>query len=139
MVEFALVLPILLVVVFGIIEVSWSFAQQNDVRHGAREGARLAAVDFGNTTTIGQEICDRMNVVRDSQAPTITLTPVTAEGIKGGQAIISVDASVETLTGYLDWVFQNAQLTSTIEFQLEQPVSGEAQWWNGGAATNHTC
>ena len=39
-VEFALVLPLLLLMIFGIIEASFWFSQQNDIRHGTREGAR---------------------------------------------------------------------------------------------------
>ena len=138
-VEFALVLPLLLLMIFGIIEASFWFSQQNDIRHGTREGARLAAIDWGDTNAIGTEICARMDVIQVGQAPTITLTPITASGSKGGQAMINVSANFQSLTGYLDWVFGGATMGSTIEFILEQPSSGDTQWWNGGAATNFTC
>ena len=45
LVEMAVILPLLVLLLFGVIEASWAFAQANDVRHGAREGARLAAVE----------------------------------------------------------------------------------------------
>ena len=44
----ALVAPFLLLLLFGIIEFAWVFGQNLSVTHGAREGARLAAVDFGD-------------------------------------------------------------------------------------------
>ena len=46
LVEFAVVLPLLILLVFGIMEAGWLFAQQVEIRNAAREGARLAVVDF---------------------------------------------------------------------------------------------
>lgn len=42
--EFALVVPVLLLLIFGIIEFGLAFQAQLALTHGAREGARLAAV-----------------------------------------------------------------------------------------------
>ena len=42
--EFALVIPVLLLLVFGIIEFGFMFQAQLALTHAAREGARLAAV-----------------------------------------------------------------------------------------------
>src|SRR5688572_1770500 len=63
LVEFALIAPLFFLLIFGIIEFGWGFYQKIDVRHGAREGARLAAVDFGggNVNTLVAEICGRMD------------------------------------------------------------------------------
>jgi Flp pilus assembly protein TadG len=47
-VEFAIVAPVLFVLIFGIIDFGWAFSQNLDLRQAAREGARLAAV---NATT----------------------------------------------------------------------------------------
>ncbi|MGI9584504.1 MAG: TadE/TadG family type IV pilus assembly protein, partial [Acidimicrobiia bacterium] len=62
LVEMAMVLPLVVLLLFGMIEASWAFAQANDVRHGTREGARLAAVDYGDVAAIGTEVCDRMDI-----------------------------------------------------------------------------
>ena len=136
--EFGVVLPILLLLLLGIIETSWAFAQQNDIRHGTREGARLAAVDWGTAAALGQEVCDRMDIVYPAQSPTVTFTPISG-GNLGGLAQITVTAPVNTLTGFLDGLLEELDMASTIEFRLEQPSAGTAQWWNGGATTVVEC
>jgi Flp pilus assembly protein TadG len=63
LVEFALVAPFLILLLFGIIEFAWVFAQDLTVKHGAREGARLAAVTFGaDTDDLIDETRSRMNI-----------------------------------------------------------------------------
>ena len=49
--EFALVLPILLIVTFGIIEFGIAFLQIQSIRTGVREGGRAAAVGAQVATT----------------------------------------------------------------------------------------
>ena len=43
-VEFAVVLPLLLTILFGIIEYGYVFMVRQTLQHGAREGARLASL-----------------------------------------------------------------------------------------------
>ena len=139
LVELAFTLPLLLLLLFGIIEASWAFSQQNNIRHGAREGARLAAVDFGDVSTLGQEVCDRMDVIAGSQSPTVALTPIGSDSVIGGQAQIQVSANVKTITGFMDAWFAGRTVSSTIEFRLEQPLSGEPAWWNSGSGGSYSC
>ena len=47
-VEFALILPILIILVFGIVEFGIAFNNYITITHAAREGARIAAVDLNN-------------------------------------------------------------------------------------------
>lgn len=141
LVEFALVLPVLLVLLFGIIEASWAFAQQNDIRHGAREGARLAAVNFGDTVAIANEVCARMEVVFPAKTPTIEFTNKTGSGELGDVAQITVRTNPDSLTGFVDGLIGAITLESTLEFRLEQPSNAPpaALWWAAGADTTHTC
>lgn len=128
MVEMAIVLPLLLVLLFGIIEASWAFAQQNDVRHGAREGARAAAVDIGDAAAVGQVVCDRMDIVSPAEGVTVDLTPLTASGSTGGLATIRVEANVQTLTGFFPGLF-GGTVSSEVEFRTERPATSDPAWW----------
>src|SRR5262249_61534821 len=73
MVEFAIITPILLLFLFGIIDFGYTMYQDLDVRHGSREAARLAAVNY---TTAGHTLgaqssdiiaaaCNRMDAKSD--------------------------------------------------------------------------
>ena len=127
-VEFALVLPLLLILVFGIIEASWAFAQQNDVRHGAREGARAAAVNVGDSNSVGTLVCDRMDVVNPSEGITVSITPLSDDGATGGLGKIRVDANLQTLTGFFPGLF-GGTVSSEVEFRTEQPADADPDWW----------
>ena len=50
--EFALVVPVLLVLIFGMIEFGLVFQAQLALTHAAREGARLASVNKYNAATV---------------------------------------------------------------------------------------
>ena len=129
LVEFAVILPLLIVLLFGIMEASWAFAQVNDVRHGAREGARLAAVDFGDTDAIAAEGCNRMD--RTSASPITVELTAPATIIRGETAQISVDLTYVSLTGVLDAIFGGSVFSTEIEFRLEQPITSPANWATG--------
>lgn len=140
LVEMAVVLPLLVLLLFGMIEASWAFALANDARHGAREGARLAAVDFGDVATIGQEVCDRM----DASTATVVVTLGDASGGvdaggRGSEGEITIALSYSSLTGILDQFFGAKTLTSDISFIVEQPIAGTAQWWTSGGSSSYTC
>ncbi len=139
LVEFAIILPLLIVMLFGILEASWAFAQQNDVRHGTREAARLAAVNYGDVQAVAQEACARMDIVYPATTPVVTITPISSEGSTGGFAQITISSTYQTITGMLDGIFGNLDIESTIEFRIEQPLSGETDWWVDGAGGSYTC
>jgi Flp pilus assembly protein TadG len=117
-VEFAVLLPLLLAVVMGIIEFGWALSQQLDVRHGAREISRMVATDDFNLS----EACDRMDL---SSGATITLAGST--GTVGDEAVVNVTAPLATITGFFDgWL--PANLTSEVRVRIEQPPT----WVGGG-------
>lgn len=119
LVEFAIVLPLLLLLLFGIIEFGWLFAMNLDVKHGAREGARLAAVD---ELSDAGDVCDRMDVAAVSGQ---TLVSADRTGTNIGDDIqVTVETPAETLTGFLDWaVPAGTMLESTVTIRVEQPLT----------------
>ena len=66
MVEFALVLPLLLVVVLGLTDFGKAFNYWIDETHLANEGARLAAVNCGGTSCPGGNLAQYIQSQADS-------------------------------------------------------------------------
>lgn len=128
LVEFAIVGPLLILLLFGIIEMGWLFARNVDVGHGAREGVRLATVDFGSQAAIVAETCDRMGLATLSNGTgvSVTLARSDADGNGssndvGDMASVSVVAPGTTMTGLFNWVLPpSLDLTSTAQILIEQ-------------------
>lgn len=121
LVEFAVLLPLLIMVVLGIVEFGFALSQELDVRHGAREATRMIATDDYDLVTA----CNRMNL---ASGATITLAGAGA-GV-GGEATVTVQAPLQTITGFFDsWLPAglNAQAKSRIE---QDPTS-----WSNGVGT----
>jgi Flp pilus assembly protein TadG len=118
LVEFAVVLPFLALLVLGIIEFGWALGQMNDVRHGAREAARLAAVNAGSAATMRGQVCASMDL---SSGQTVAFTD-SASGDIGTEATVTVSAPVQSLSGAgIITVFLPPTLSSTVQARLEQP------------------
>ena len=129
--------PVLFLLIFGIVEFGWAEAQQLNIRHGARETARLAAVNYRvNTSSTGtvqsseiiDEACDRMDI---QEGATITLA--LPEGSATGDEIrVTVSAPLNTVTGYMDFALGGKTLTSTVTSRLERTATF-------AAVTNQAC
>ncbi len=130
LVEFALIAPFLLLLLLGIIEFGYFFAEFNDVRHGAREGARVAAVNTGDNAFLRAETCDAMDLTTNI---TVRFTDG-ATGAIGDVGTVVIEANPSSLSGLsLIEVFLPNTLTSTVEFRLEQPSSN---WTSDGSAVS---
>jgi Flp pilus assembly protein TadG len=121
----------LLLLILGMVEFGWLFAQNLDVRHGAREGARLAAVNYPegpppnsgipsdtNRDALVAEICARMQTPEDAEVI------ITTGGDVGVPATVTVNTPGETLTGFIDFLLPpSLVLTSTVQIRLEQTAT----------------
>ncbi|MGB3346411.1 MAG: TadE family protein [Candidatus Humimicrobiia bacterium] len=85
-VEFALILPILIMLVFGIFQFGIAYNNYITITHAAREGARRAAVDLdiSNLSPLKQIIIDRAYPIPLTEADIDIRTP---EGIKIGDPV----------------------------------------------------
>ena len=119
-------MPLLVLLLLGMIEFGWKFGQFNDLRHAVREGARFAAVDGGDNTSIETRVCDALDLVSagitnvrielDEDADSDVNTDI------GEPGSIRVVIDVSALSGApLISVFLPSQLASDVQFRLEQP------------------
>jgi Flp pilus assembly protein TadG len=118
-VEFAIVLPLLLTLVFGIMEAGWLFAQQVEVRNAAREGARLAVVDYGNSTEIIAATCSR--AVLSAERASVYLDRVDET------AVVEVAQKYAPLVGFFPF-FNNVTIASTVTMRLERDLDHVWKW-----------
>src|SRR5262245_46881508 len=75
MVEFALILPVLLLFLFGVLQFGLLFFRYQGIQAAAREGARVASI----STYDNDEISDRVEATLDdipfNGSPTVTISP----------------------------------------------------------------
>jgi len=117
LVEFALLAPFLILLLLGIIEFGYLLGEFNDVRHGAREGARIAAVNTGDNVFLHNATCDAMDLTSNV---TVQFTDG-AGGDIGDTGTVQVIATPGSLSGAgLIEIFLPDTLASTVEFRLEQ-------------------
>ncbi|MBO1265976.1 pilus assembly protein [Proteiniclasticum sp. SCR006] len=118
LVEFALVLPILLLFLLGIIEFGWLFNARISLTSAAREGARVAAVSNINHQAKAEEAVTSSL----SGASGVVVTSVgydsdidTLNNIRN--VIIEVNGQVEPLIGF--FVTGPQQMTAKATMRLE--------------------
>lgn len=123
-VESAFVVPVLLVLLLGIIEFGWAFGQHLDVRHAAREGSRLAAVNYRTSTSstgatqgnqIADETCSRLDL---ASGAVVTLSRSAAA--VGSTLTVTVEAPLDQLTGFFGLTLNGVDLVSTVRSRIEQ-------------------
>jgi len=116
-VEFALILPILIMLVFGIFQFGIAYNNYIALTHAAREGARLAAVNMDEKEGIAWfEIR-----VRES-APSVTIESITLSGQDGDIGDpVAVTVTGEVLNIEIPLVGSwPVQLNSTATLRIEQ-------------------
>ena len=120
LVEFAIIAPILFALLFGIVDFAWMLGQHQDVRHGAREGARLAAVNTDTAANMTTAVQNAMNLANGG---TVTFVDG-ANGCTGSIGRVTVTVPVGSLTGFSALPFVSAlyptTFTSSVDFLLDQ-------------------
>jgi len=128
LIEFAILMPILVLLLLGIVEFGWGLAQQIDVRHKARETLRLAIVDEPQASIISRA-CE--NDIVD--APDITEILLETNVDPGTEAAVTVTANVEQITGLFSAFWgPMPTISSRVEGRVEQESTAFA-------AGSYTC
>jgi len=119
LVEFALILPLFLVIVFGIVDFGMAFHSYITVTNAAREGARLGVVQATEA-----QITDKVYAASDlnDEATNMAVTVTNAQGASGTSVVVDVDYEYELITplgGLLGWLDKSIKMSSTADMRLE--------------------
>ena len=92
MAEFALVLPILIVVLFSIVEMGIAFNRAQAIEAAAREGARLASLQSTSGGDIQTRVTDALNGIPITLNGPATISPGLCAGRPGEAVTVQVSA-----------------------------------------------
>ena len=117
MVEFALVLPVLLILLCGIIDFGWLYYNQITLNNAAREGARYAVIHYDAATDWKDSAESRMmaSMVGVEHAVALVSDPVEQ------QITATVTANTPILTGFTSTILgkRAVELHASCTMRLE--------------------
>ena len=116
MVEFALVLPVLAVLLFGIIQFGTAFNNYVSLTDAVRAGARVAAVSRQSSTPVADTVAKVMASATDINTSQINVT-VNSTWVHGGD--VTVQATYPYSISLLGVVVASGNLTSTTTERVE--------------------
>ena len=116
MVEFALVLPVLVVLLFGIIQFGTAFNNYVSLTDAVRAGARVAAVSRQSSTPVADTVAKVMASATDINTSQINVT-VNSTWVHGGD--VTVQATYPYSISLLGVVVASGDLTSTTTERVE--------------------
>jgi len=100
MVELALILPILVLILCGILDFGWILGNQLLASHSAREGARYAAVN-ATRTDIVQLVSGKVTATAPAYAQddlTVSIQFTSLQDVRSGDVIVTATYRVTILT-----------------------------------------
>jgi Flp pilus assembly protein TadG len=118
----AIVLPILILLVFGIIQFSIYFNRLQGLQAAAREGARVAALPQSTQSDINAKVTSALSgVLPTTQSPVITVNPSSGNpcDLKAPDARVVVTVQANTDLDIPLWGSQTVTLTGKGEFKCE--------------------
>ena len=123
MVEFALILPIFLLILCGIIDFGWLFYNQLSLNNACREGARYAVVhtaENADTLAIINHIENSTTTVFANDGVDITVTYSSPTDPTSGDITVSMEADISFFTPVLSTVLgKERTITSTVIMKVE--------------------
>lgn len=123
LVEFALVLPVLMLILLGIVEFGWMFNAKITLTSAAREAARVYAIHGKDTTLINNAVANATtNLIVEG---TLTVTPKDLETITSGTNVIKmakveVSGNIKPLVGFI--IIGNVPMKAEASMRVEYKV-----------------
>jgi Flp pilus assembly protein TadG len=119
-VEFALVLPILVMLLFGIVEFSLMYNREQALHAAAREGGRVASLEASTQSAITTAVDGALSGTSFSSVRTITISPNVTQPClnRTGQTVTVTVAANDALDVPL-WKNLTVALTGKAQFRCE--------------------
>ncbi len=121
-VELAIVLPILILLVFGIIQWSIYFNRLQGLQAAAREGARVAALPQTTQSDVNAKVTSALaGVLPTTQSPVVTVNPGSGNpcDLRASGSRVTVTVKANTDLDIPLWGSQTVTLTGKGEFKCE--------------------
>jgi Flp pilus assembly protein TadG len=128
-VEFAIILPVLLLVLFGIIEFSIAFYDKAMITNASREGARAGIVFRASPLTnveitdiVNNYLSDNLITFSGTSVPDITVTPVDTSTLTMGDPLtvtVSYPYNYYVLPGFVAGLTGSINLNATTVMRME--------------------
>ena len=129
MIEFAIVLPLMLLVLLGTIDFGMLFQRYEVVTNAAREGARIAVLPGYSDADVEARVTQFLTAGGLTEAPIVPPPVRTTAGLPGGQCINVISVTVEypytysavgAIASYFDGVgFSRTGLQATAAMRSE--------------------
>ena len=123
MVEFALILPIFILILCGIIDFGWLFYNQLSLNNACREGARYAVVNTGDTAdtqAIINHIENTTTTVFANDGVDIYVSYTAPNDPTSGDITVTMEADISFFTPVLSTVLgKEKTITSTVIMKVE--------------------
>lgn len=124
LIETALVMPLLVLMVFGMMEYGWMFLKSGEVANAARHGVRLGVVPDAVTSQVTGGVATYMSAAGlGGSGYTLTITPQNVAALNPGDTLtvsVSVPYSKITLTG-IPLIPMPGTLRATVSMAKEGP------------------
>jgi Flp pilus assembly pilin Flp len=124
-VEFALLLPLLVLLLFGLIQFGLAFNTKIQATNAAREGARMAVVGIDDWTDVGGGVAFWDAVRQDAGLGDISNCVLNTTDVVGGTLTVTFDYPLDLVIPFMpnppSWQTGSATATMRIE-QLSAPA-----------------
>ena len=123
LVEFALIVPLLSMFLFGIVQFGLAYDLKQSINSAAREGARMAAIP-DDATVDYDAIVERVNSSFDSIS-TGTVDSVTVEIVDAGtNTVVRTVTAADTESPCKDYPGETVRVTAVKEHEITIPFFG---------------
>jgi Flp pilus assembly protein TadG len=117
LVEFALILPILAIMLFGIVDVGRMFHAGLTMDHAGREAARMASIQENDAEVMNAALERGGSISLTSSQ--VSISPVESGRESGDKVTITITHSVPLITPFIEGMTGPVELSNTTVMRVE--------------------